>query len=590
MVRYMAEPKFSVVLIARNESKKLPHLIDSLKEFQARGGEIILVDTGSKDGTAVLARSLGCTVYEVGNKFRKDITFNLAAAINHAFIVGDEKPLVRAGDTFFDFAEARNYAASLAKNDVVAMPDCDEQYTAFDIDALDADIEAGITQFEYDFVFSHDAQGRPDVQFMHSKFYNRKTVEWCGCVHEILRGIPGTANKTKRLNANIIKLEHWQNPEQSRGQYLTGLAYDCFMNPAKDRNSHYLARELHWSDRHRSAIKELERHIAMNGWSPERAQSSVFIGDCHAFYGEDEQMVLAYQRAVNIDATRREPLMKLAAHYFRKNDHRRTAMYATAALTVDNHGYYMDRAHYYREETHMMLYWALFYMGKKEEGLAHWRKALEFAPENSRILNDARFFLDLPKVTIVIPTLNRPEKLARLQKLIVENANYPAYDMLVMQDDPANPRGVVAMVNEGVEKASGEVVMFLSDDCEPGENFLIQAVLVQLGQRYPKQSLTALNDGLWDGKLATHWLAHKSARQWLPEKSFFHPAFKHHGCDDFMTACFKSEGDYAYAPLARIKHNHEPDDCSALAYKNDAEDKTTLAELLEEHGLKHPYE
>lgn len=587
----MAEPKFSVVLIARNEAKKLQHLIKSLSEFQRRGGEIILVDTGSTDATPLLARGLGCTVFEVRDTFRTTLDAKTAYAINQQFIVNYEKFLVKTGDSFFDFAAARNYAASLARHDMIAMPDCDEVYTAFDIDRMDQLIAAGITQFEYDFVFSHDEQGRPDVSFMHSKFYNREVLKWTGCVHEVLTTQGSRKNESERLNASIIKLEHFQNPEQSRGQYMTGLAYDCFMNPDKDRNSHYLARELHWSDRPYSGIKEFKRHITMNGWAPERAQSAVFIGDTYAGLGSEELAVLSYQEALNIDATRREPWMKLAAHFWRKKDHARVAQYASAALTIDNHGYYMDRAHYYRENPHMMLYVALFHLNRKAEATEHWWKALNYSPESTQILADAQFFMDLPHVTIVVPTLDRPEKLAKLQALIKEHANYPNYEVRVMQDNIDKPRGVVAMVNEGVEKSFGTlpglpaVVMFLTDDCEPLANFLIQAVLVYLKN---PDHLVALNDGLWNGKLATHWLANKKEREWLPTRDFFHPSFRHHGCDNYLTAHFQKRSRYSYAPLSKIYHNHVHDECSEKAYMHDADDKALLKSLLASGNLTDP--
>jgi glycosyltransferase involved in cell wall biosynthesis len=60
----MKTPLFSVALIAKNESKTLPRLIASLAEFKERGGEIILADTGSTDGTPKVAADLGCIVFE----------------------------------------------------------------------------------------------------------------------------------------------------------------------------------------------------------------------------------------------------------------------------------------------------------------------------------------------------------------------------------------------------------------------------------------------------------------------------------------------------------------------------------------------
>jgi glycosyltransferase involved in cell wall biosynthesis len=51
-------PHFSVALIARNEEKTLPRLIESLSEFQRFGGEILLLDTGSTDNTVQVAKDL----------------------------------------------------------------------------------------------------------------------------------------------------------------------------------------------------------------------------------------------------------------------------------------------------------------------------------------------------------------------------------------------------------------------------------------------------------------------------------------------------------------------------------------------------
>jgi glycosyltransferase involved in cell wall biosynthesis len=59
---------FSICLIAKDEANMLPHLFDSLSEFKSRGGEIVLVDTGSTDDTVKIATDFGCKVCEVGDK------------------------------------------------------------------------------------------------------------------------------------------------------------------------------------------------------------------------------------------------------------------------------------------------------------------------------------------------------------------------------------------------------------------------------------------------------------------------------------------------------------------------------------------
>jgi len=205
--------RFSICLISKNEEKTLPHLFKSIKEFKNKGGEVIVLDTGSSDNTVQVAKDFGCKVEEVGNKFVK--TIKNADEINKRFIV-DEEPIIKNGDKLFDFSKARNYAASLSSNDFIFMPDCDEILTSFDLDKLNKVIENGAEQLEYNFVFSHDQYGNEAIKFLHSKFYDRRKLKWENIVHEILSG------KAKRtyLDESIIKLEHFQQPKEERGRYL----------------------------------------------------------------------------------------------------------------------------------------------------------------------------------------------------------------------------------------------------------------------------------------------------------------------------------------------------------------------------------
>ena len=248
----MNKPKFSVALIARNEALTLPRLVGSLKEFQERGGDIWVLDTGSTDNTIEVARDLGCHVEAVGAKFLINIDEELADKINSKFIIEGEAPVVKAGESLFDFASARNYISTFPECDMLATPDCDEIFTKFDIDKLDEVIAGGAEQLEYEFVFSHDASGNPVIKFRHCKFYNRNKLKWVGIIHEVLTG----SAKQQYLGEDIIKLEHYQNEQTNRSGYLKGLAIDCYNNPDNDRNSHYFAREMMYLGRFKSAIKE----------------------------------------------------------------------------------------------------------------------------------------------------------------------------------------------------------------------------------------------------------------------------------------------------------------------------------------------
>ena len=378
---------FSICLIARNEALTLPRMVGSLKEFQERGGEVWVLDTGSTDNTVEVAKSLGCKVEAVGDKFRIQIDQELADKINDKFIVNKESPVVMPGDSLFDFASARNYIADFASNDMIATPDCDEIFTKFDIDKLEEVIRNGAEQLEYEFVFSHDHLGNPVIKFRHCKFYNRKKLKWTGVVHEVLTG----SAQMQYLGEDIIKLEHYQNEKTNRSGYLKGLAVDCYNNPDNDRNSHYFAREMFYLGRYHSAIKEFINHISMNRWPTEAAQSMLYVGDAYKALGIFDEALKWYAKSIEKEA-RREPLMRLAEYYFSKNMHAQVILYCEAALSITQLPFYSNHQPYYEHIPHELLYVSYWWAGNKQKSKEHYYKALKYNPKNPKYISDGKFY------------------------------------------------------------------------------------------------------------------------------------------------------------------------------------------------------
>ena len=569
---------WSVVLIAKNEAQTLPRLLGSLKEFQKRGGQVMLVDTGSADGTPEIARGLGCAVYEEGDRFRITIDEELAQNINARF---GEK-IVEPNQTLFDYSAARNYAASLSPTAMVCMPDCDEVFTTYNLEKIQEAIQLGVEQLEYNFVYCHDEFGNELVKFLHSKFYNRDKLQWTGVVHEVLTG----EASRKWVGEDVIKLEHFQNPETNREGYLVGLAYDCYFNPTKDRQSHYFARELLYKGFYRAAIREFQYHTALDKWLPEKAQSQIFIGDCHLYLGEEEQAVEAWLKAFTMDSSRRESLMRLAEYYFKKNDYQKVAAYATAALTIPNGNFYANNQEHYTNKPHEYLYWALWYLGDFKGSAEHFQKAFSYQPLNSKYLHDLRFYEQLPMVSIILPTLGRPEGLQRCLQSI-QRLNYPEEKIqtIVLEDTPR--QGVPRRVAEGLSKAKGEVVAFASNDIEFHPDSLILAVLES-----KKKGLVAFNTGPVsedEGNICEHFII----RQDLIEKiggEIFDTEFYHIGVDNLLWHKAKKLNEATRCENAKITHFHwakgsgDFDEVAKIAWseENIRHDRELLAKKLQE--------
>lgn len=573
---------FSICLIAKNEAETLPRMIASLKEYQERGGEIWVLDTGSTDGTAQIARDLGCKVEEVGEKFITTIDEELCKKLNDHFIVEGEKPIVEVGQKLFDYAGARNYIANFAENDMIATPDCDEIYTKFDIDKIQEVIASGVEQLEYNFVFSHDQFGNEVIKFMHSKFYNRKKLKWVGVVHEVLSG----SARRQFLGEDIIKLEHYQNEKTNRTGYLRGLALDCYLNPDNDRNSHYLGRELLWTGRPKSAIRELTRHIAMDKWPTERAQSMIFIGEAYRMLGDKKMAISYWNDSFQLEPKRRESIIRLATHFFQEGDPQKVACYCAMALEIPEVGFYANDLSHYTNYPHELMYWAKWAMGDREGSKIHWQKAFNYQPHNAKYLFDARWYENLPKISIVIPTLGRPEGLKRCLDSI-EKLNYPKelVETIVIEDEPR--LGVPARVKEGVEKSTGSWVVYGSNDMEFHPNCLIEAYFTnkKTGKR-----LVAFNAGplLPDGgNRCEHFMIEKSLIPLLDKGEVFSTDFWHVGCDNWLSAQADKLGEFVRSEDAKINHYHfskgaDFDETYQLAWKEEmvSKDRQTLSDKL----------
>lgn len=549
----MNKPKFDIVAISRNEEKHIPKMMSSLKDFQARGGNVFILDTGSTDNTVEVARELGCIVHEVGDKFRIQVDKELADKINEKFIVEGEAPVVKAGDSLFDFASARNHCVSFTQLDIVSTMDCDEVFTKLDIDKINELIDQGYDQFEYNFVFSHDPLGNPIVKFRQSKFYNKKKTKWVGIIHEVLQG---PANIVY-AGEDVIKLEHFQNEATNRSGYIRGLAIDCFNNPDNDRNSHYFAREMFYLGRPKSAIKEFKNHISMDKWATEAAQSMMYIGDCYRQLGNNEEMLKWYALSVDKEI-RREPLMRLAETYMSRGMHKQAIAYAEAALTVTQLPFYSNHQPYYENAPHELLYVCYWAVGDKEKSKEHWKKALKFSPSNPKYLSDAQFYKDeeepkpLPKITFIIPTLGREEGLMRCLKSI-EGLNYPEnlVEVIVKQDSYDNRTGVPKLVKQGVEESTGEWVVFASNDTEFTPESINEALKVG------EKGYVAFNTGEVspdEGNINEHFMIRKDIIKKIGE--VFDTDFYHVGVDNLLLAKMRKLGVFVRAQNAIVKHYH----------------------------------
>lgn len=146
------EKRLSVCMITRNEEENLPRALESVRGL---AHEIVVVDTGSTDGTREVAESFGARV------------------IAHAWKE--------------DFAEAKNVAIDNATGEYILFLDADE-YLSPDcgrevISAIAGGADAYFVRVESDV---RSGAGRKYVNLLHRLFRNYSAIRYEGAVHEQL--------------------------------------------------------------------------------------------------------------------------------------------------------------------------------------------------------------------------------------------------------------------------------------------------------------------------------------------------------------------------------------------------------------------
>ena len=561
----------SVVLIAKNEEKTLPRLLESLKGIN----DIVLVDTGSTDNTVKIARDAGCNVEEVGDRFKIGPTQEQIDSWKKDYGM---EPSFKLGEKYFHYANARNYAASLAKNDWVFSADCDEAID-WDLDKVREAIQDE-DHLTYRFCYTHNPDGSCALEFQQCKMYRKSKLKWTKWIHEVLTEIEPC--KPPKY-CDFIYHNHWQNPESKRGHYLPGLELSVLDQPNDDRNVYYLGREYLWSKKYQEAIVFLEKASELSQWMPEKSQAHVFMGEAYEHLGDINKAIDCYLKAISVYGLRREPYWSLGQAYEKLKRPSEAKVWYQAALGVEyNPQGYLTEMTYYEWRIPDQL---ATLSSDKEECKKWWVESLKHNPDK-RILNNVKYFYDTPLISIIVPVV-RKEGFKRLTESIKENTVFPNYEIICRDEDGT----AIKKFNDGVRESKGEFIVFLADDTEVMLGWLTQA-FVHFKENLHGKGIVVLNDEGWKESIAHHFLISRNCLDDLENNEIFYRGYNHCGVDVELAAQMKKRGLYTYCKDAGLKHYHyclstrgvEPNKRDGWYKKVDAwreDDKKLLDERLE---------
>ena len=216
-------------MIVKNEERQLRACLDSVRGVVS---EIVVVDTGSVDGTARVAGEYGAQV----------------APFDFSFV---------------DFSAARNFSISRATGDWIFVLDADESLVQESVSELREIVARGENAGYY--VGRDNDLADRTVDYAVRLFPNRPEYRYRGRVHETITG--------SKLRRSGIRIDHrfTSDPEQRRRKnhwYIAILLEEIAAHPEDDSHLDFLAAEYHQLGMFHEAAAVAERIVLARPHDP----------------------------------------------------------------------------------------------------------------------------------------------------------------------------------------------------------------------------------------------------------------------------------------------------------------------------------
>ena len=287
----------SLCMIVKDEESVLKRCLDSVKSLV---DEMIVVDTGSKDNTVQIAKSLEATV-----------------------------ALFPWKD---DFALARNYAFSLASGDYILWLDADDFITPENAERfkkLRADLEQApdVVMCPYEIM----ADGRPLLQYMRERIVKRSTdFKWQGRVHECI--VPSG----KILQSDFC-VQHLGS-DKIRGSRNLDIYRKWASEEALDgRHLFYFGRELYYNGYFQEAEKTLETMLKGEGWYVNKIEACLVLADTQEAQQNDDSALSALYQSFSFGEPRAKILNRIAGLCHKNNRLGEADFWYRAAMLCRDH-------------------------------------------------------------------------------------------------------------------------------------------------------------------------------------------------------------------------------------------------------------
>jgi glycosyltransferase involved in cell wall biosynthesis len=295
--------KISLSIITKDEEVNLAGMLESVKDVV---DEIIIVDTGSTDGTVELARAYTDKVF-----------------------IHPKADVWREKSEKFNFAEARNYALDQCSGDWILSLDCDERMepeTASKLREVVEKMPDSVHLVMMTIVMCRD-DGTPYQEFLAERLWRHGFgYRWENGMHNVIN-VPVDDRRVSVPEFRIIHNRGVKSEETrtARGKQRLAMAEEIFIakiesDPKDSRSMFYLAGTYYDCQMFDKAVEWFEKYLEVSDWPEERYQAGLLLAQAYVRLDSDEKAKAVLSSILAENWRRAEAYLMLGQLAYRQGD------------------------------------------------------------------------------------------------------------------------------------------------------------------------------------------------------------------------------------------------------------------------------
>lgn len=350
----------SLCMIVKNEQEFIGRCLESIADLV---DEIIVLDTGSTDDTKSIANQFTPNIYD--------------------FCWID------------DFAAARNAAFDKATMEYILWLDADDVLDVENRDkfaALKETLDSSVDSVTMEYQLAFDEYGNVTFSLRRNRLVKRSNkFRWIGPVHEYLE----VWGNIYHSDVEVMHKSGHRDSDRNMKIYKKRLSKGEKFSP---RDMYYFANELMDHGKYKRAAQYYKKFLATGeGWVEDNISSCSKLADCYHYLGDYEHELDTILRSFRYGGARAEFCCRLG-YYFLQQTEFASAIFWYKLATMTKHSKDQTGFHNPSFSTwlpHLQLCVCYDRMGEYKLAYFHNELALQYRPDDSKMLQNQQYFEDI---------------------------------------------------------------------------------------------------------------------------------------------------------------------------------------------------